>query len=269
MKATVGSALAFAIATALPAAAQETSADATAELAKKLANPVASLISVPLQYNDDMNFGLNDDGTKSLLNIQPVIPISLGNEWNLIVRTIFPLISQQDIPVLGSDRSGTGDIIQSFFLSPKNPVGGWILAAGPVGLYPTASDALLGGEKWGLGPTALALQQRGPWTYGMLTNHLVSVAGEETRGDVNSTFLQPFLVYITKTRTTLGLNTESTYDWENELWTVPLNATVAQMLKAGSQLFQITAGARYWAESPDNGPEDWGFRAVLTLLFPQ
>jgi hypothetical protein len=162
-----------------------------------------------------------------------------------------------------------GDIVQSFFFSPKAPVGGWILAAGPVGLYPSASDEMLGGEKWGVGPTVLALQQTGPWTYGLLANHIWSVAGEDDRADISLSFVQPFLSYITKTKTTLGLNTESTYDWENDAWSVPVNASVSQLLKIGPQIMQVTLGARYWAESPDNGPEDWGVRAGLTFLFPK
>jgi hypothetical protein len=252
---------------AIPAGAQE--ADPAAELAKKLANPVAALISVPLQYNYDENIGPTDDGSKSVLNVQPVTPFSLSEDWNLIVRTIVPLVDQQDIPAQGQDESGLGDVVQSFFFSPKAPVGGWILATGPVGLYPTATDEVLGGEKWGAGPTVLALQQTGPWTYGVLGNHLWSVAGDDARADVSLSFVQPFLSYITATKTTLGVNTESTYDWEGEAWAVPVNATVSQLLKVGPQIIQLSLGARYWAESPDNGPEDWGGRAALTLLFPK
>lgn len=256
------------MAAALPVGAQTTDEDEAAELAKKLANPVAALISVPLQYNYDENFGATDKGTKSVLNIQPVIPFSLGADWNLITRTIVPLVDQQDI-LVGTDKSGMGDILQSFFFSPKEPVGGWIFAAGPVILYPTASDQLLGGEKWGAGPTALALQQTGPWTYGALVNHVESFAGEEARADMSATFIQPFLSYITKTKTTLGLSAESTYDWKGEQWSVPVNVTVSQMLKVGPQILSLTVGARYWAESPDNGPEGWGLRAGVTFLFPK
>lgn len=250
------------------ASAGEAESDQAAELAKKLANPVASLISVPLQYNYDEKLGVDDKGSKSVLNIQPVIPLSLGEEWNLITRTIIPLVDQQDIPA-GTDKSGMGDILQSFFFSPKDPVGGWILAAGPVILYPTATDMLLGGEKWGAGPTLLALQQTGPWTYGVLLNHVESFAGDSDRADLSSTFIQPFLAYITKTKTTLGLNAESTYDWKNEQWSVPVNASVSQMLKVGPQILSLSLGVRYWAESPDNGPEDFGIRAGVTLLFPK
>ena len=255
-------------AAAVPAWASEAGSDQAAELAKKLANPVAALISVPLQYNYDQDFGTDDKGSKSLLNIQPIIPFSLGADWNLITRTIVPLVAVSDIPA-GTDESGLGDIQQSFFFSPKAPVGGWIVAAGPVVLYPTATEDVLGGGKWGAGPTALALKQTGALTFGLLINHVWSLAGDDDRADVNATFLQPFLSYITKTKTTFGVNTESTYDWENEQWSVPLNLSVAQLLKVGPQIFQVTLGARYWAESPESGPEGLGLRATITFLFPK
>jgi hypothetical protein len=139
-----------------------------------------------------------------------------------------------------------------------------------VGLYPTASEDVLGGEQWGAGPTALALTQRGPWTVGALAYHIWSVDGEDDRADVSTTLLQPFASYIVqKTKTTFGLNSESTYDWKGEAWSIPVNMTVAQMFKIGPQIMQLTLGARYWAESPDGGPEDWGARVQLTFLFPK
>lgn len=245
-------------------------ADPAAELAKKLANPVANLISVPLQYNYDGNYGPDDEGSVSRLNVQPVVPLSLSPDWNLITRTIIPLVDQQDLPVKGQDDSGLGDTTASQFFSPKKPtLRGWIWGAGPVELLPTATEETLGGEKWGFGPTAVALKQVGPWTVGGLANHIWSAAGDDGRADVNATFLQPFVSYVTKTKTTLGISTEATYDWEGQAWSVPLNATVAQMFKIGPQILQLTLGARYWAESPDNGPEGWGARAVLTFLFPK
>ncbi len=263
-------ALACAVAGAHAAeAAAPAAIDHQAELARKLANPVASLISVPLQYNYDENIGLDDKGSKSVLNVQPVIPLSLSQDWNLIIRTIVPLIDQQDVSARGESESGMGDITQSFFFSPKAPVGGWILAAGPVGYYRSATDTQLGAEKWGAGPTALALKQTGPWTVGMLTNHIESFAGDDDRAEISSTFVQPFVAYITKTKTTFSVNTESTYDWETDHWSVPVNVAVAQMLKIGPQILQLQLGARYWAESPDNGPEGWGYRMQLTLLYPK
>ena len=157
------------------------------------------------------------------------------------------------------------------FKSPKAPTaGGWIWGVGPVELLPSASDDMLGGEKWGLGPTAVVLKQQGAWTVGMLANHIWSVAGDDDRADVNATFLQPFLSYITKTRTTLTLLTESTCDWDSDAWSVPVIAHVFQLFKVGPQILQFGVGAKYWAESPDNGPEGWGFRVVnFPSFFPE
>jgi hypothetical protein len=260
--AVIGSTLAF------PASAQED--DEAAELAKRLANPIASLISVPIQADYDEGIGPAGQGSQWRINVQPVIPFSLNEEWNLITRTIVPLIDQQDVPVDGMGESGLGDIVASQFFSPKEPTaGGWIWGAGPVWLLPSASDDALGGEKFGMGPTIVALKQVGPWTYGALANHIWSVAGDDDRDDVSATGLQPFVSYITRTKTTLGLTTEATYDWEHEAWSVPVVAQVSQLLKIGGQIIQLGVGAKYWAESPDNGPEGWGARLQLTFLFPK
>ena len=256
------------MALSMPARAEENQA---MELAKKLANPVASLISVPFQYNYIEYGGVNDGASAHVANVQPVIPFALNDNWNLISRTILPYIDRQDFPLSDMNTSGLGDTIASQFFSPNSPTaGGWIWGAGPVELLPTATDETLGGEKWGIGPTAVALKQTGPWTVGLLTNHIWSVAGDSDRDDINTTSLQPFLSYIfTRTRTTVGVSVESAYDWENDQWSVPVIPQVAQMLKIGPQIFQLSAGATYWAESADNGPEDWGFRVQLTLLFPK
>lgn len=240
-----------------------------AEIAKQLANPIANLISVPLQLNYDENYGSEDEGSQWLLNIQPVIPFSISEDWNIITRTILPFLDKSDIPTQGVGESGLGDIVASQFLSPSATTNGWTWGIGPVWLLPTASDEILGGEKWGLGPTGVALKQHGPWTYGILANHIWSFAGEDDRADINSTYLQPFMSYVTHTHTTLALSTESTYDWEHEEWSVPVVLTLAQMLKLGQLPVQISLAARYWADSPENGPEDWGLRFQFTFVFPK
>ncbi len=235
------------------------------DLAKQLANPISSLISVPFQLNYDEGFGPLD-GERWLLNIQPVVPIALNEDWNLISRTIAPLVDLEVSPLV--DASGVGDVVQSLFFSPSTPVDGTTWGVGPVFLIPTATDDALGAEQWGAGPTGVVLKQAGPWTVGGLANHIWSFAGEDDRSDVNATFLQPFMAYTTPGATTLSLNSESTYDWETETWSVPVNATVSQLLSIGSQKLSLGGGVRYWADSPDSGPDGWGGRAFLTLLFP-
>lgn len=237
-----------------------------AELAKKLVNPVADLISVPLQNNWDFGIG-PEKATRYTLNVQPVTPFSLTSDWNLIIRTIMPII-HAEAPVKGlDDKTGLGDILQSFFFSPKAPTsGGWIWGAGPVILYPNGTDGL-SAHKWAAGPTAVMLKQQSGWTLGILANHIWSFGGGGEQ-DISATFLQPFLARTTMTATTLSLNTESSYDWEDEQWTVPINLSVSQMLKIGGLPLSLQATGRVYAERPDGGP-NWGLRFTVTFLFPK
>ena len=244
------------------------------ELAKKLANPLASMISVPFQNNFDFGGGPNGDGTQWKMNIQPVIPISLNEEWNLISRTILPVISQTDIAGTPDNPSGSqtglGDSLASVWLSPVDPTaGGWIWGVGTAMLLPTGTDHdnFLGGNQWGLGPTAVALKNEGHFTYGVLTNHRWNVGGTDGRPEVNATFIQPFISFIPGGGWTYSLNSESTYDWEAEQFTIPINLMVSKMFKIGDRPAQWQVGARYYVEKPANGPE-WGLRMALTLLFP-
>jgi hypothetical protein len=239
------------------------------QLAKKLANPVAALISVPFQLNYNQDIGAARGGERWQLNIQPVLPVDLNPEWNLISRTILPVVWQDEIYPDAGSQSGIGDVVQSVFFSPKAPTaGGWIWGAGPVFLLPTGSEDLLSVKKWGAGPTGVALRQDGPWTYGLLANHIWSFAGSGKQ-DVNATFLQPFVSYTTPTAWSFSLNTESTYDWEREQWAVPINAIVSKVTTVGGQLASFGGGVRYWADGPEGGPHGWGFRLSVTLLFPR
>ena len=240
------------------------------DLAKKLSNPISSLISVPFQLNYNENYGAGDDGHKLFLNVQPVIPIALNERWNMISRTIIPLVDQHDLFIGAGSQSGLSDVVQSFFFSPSKPTkGGLIWGVGPVLLLPTGSDALLTADKWGIGPTAVVLKQSGPTTYGALINHLESFAGKDSRADVSTTFLQPFWSRTTPKVWTYAVNSEMTYNWETEDWSIPVNATVSKLLKVGKQRLQVGGGLRYWVDSPSTGPEGLGLRFQVTLLFPK
>jgi hypothetical protein len=240
-----------------------------ASLAKQLANPVASLISVPFQFNYDSGIGVQENIQRANLNIQPVVPFRLSADWNLITRTILPVVNFQGAAGAETGQLNFGDTVQSLFLSPARPgPGGVIWGVGPVALLPTATGQLSGLNQWGLGPTGVALVQRGPWTVGALANHLWSVANNGSNANVNATFLQPFLAYTTPTAWTISLNTESTYDWAAEQWAVPLNLVVTKVTKVGNQLLSLGVGVRYWVDGPESGPHGWGARLVATLLFP-
>lgn len=240
------------------------------DLAKQLANPIASLISVPFQSNLDVGGGIDDDGMRFTLNIQPVIPFDFNKDWNLISRTILPVIYQEDfIDDGGLSQAGLGDVVQSVFFSPKAPgPGGMIWGVGPVFLLPTGTNDSLGAEQWGLGPTGVVLMQEGAWTYGALVNHIRDVAGEDDRADVNATFLQPFLVYGAGGGWSYALNTEATYDHEAEQWTVPINVIANKVTKIGDQMIQLGGGIKLYADGPSSAP-DWGLRLNVVLLFPR
>ena len=252
----------------LNANAVENHAASAKQLAKQLSNPVASLISVPFQFNWDTGIGPKD-ADRVTLNVQPVIPFSLNEDWNLISRTILP-ISYLESTADGVDNAfGLGDTVQSFFFSPKKPTkGGWITGFGPVLLLPTATEEAFKSKQWGLGPTVVGLRQHDGWTYGGLVNQVWGLNNPDDRAQVNNTFLQPFLSYTTPTAVTYSLNTESTYNWTAEQWTVPINASVSKLVSLGNQKVSFQFGARYYADAPEGGP-DWGLRFTTTFLFPE
>jgi hypothetical protein len=246
-----------------------------ASLAKKLANPVAALISIPFQFNWDDRFGAREDISRMTLNIQPVIPINLSKDWNLISRTILPVIHQNDANGrINQNRFDNGvdfgDTLQSLFLSPATPGKfGLIWGLGPVALLPTGTNTFTTANQWALGPTGVVLKQSGPWTVGVLANHLWSVQNRGRLSDVNTSFVQPFVSYTTPSAWSATLQTETTYDWQGEQWAIPINFLVGKVLKLGDQLVSVGAGVRYWAQGPEQGPHGWAGRVVFTILLPK
>jgi hypothetical protein len=255
---------------ATPFYAQETPEESKSqedELAKKLQNPLASLISLPFQSNFDFGFD-PADGSRWLMNVQPVIPLSISEDWNFIGRVILPVISQNDIFGESGSQTGIGDALVTGFFSPKAPTsGGLIWGAGPAISIPTATDDLLGSGQFAIGPSIVGLVQAGSITYGALVNHIWSVFGDSDRADVNASFFQPFLARNFKGGYALALNTELLQNWEANATVGTINLVGSKVPTLGSQLAQFFIGPRIPYGNGNNA--SWGFRAGLVLMFPK
>jgi len=238
------------------------------DLAQKTQNPISDLISLPFQNNT--NFGIGPHNrTQNVLNIQPVIPFSISEDWNLVTRTIAPLISQPDFSDKSGSTFGLGDINSSLFLSPKD-AGKIIWGIGPILSFPTATDDVLGTGKFGLGPTFVVLTISGPWVAGVLLNNIWSVAGKSDRADVNTMLIQYFINYNLAQGWYLVTAPIMTANWKADSgnqWTVPLGAGVGKIFKIGSQPLNASVHAYSNVVKPDFGA-DWTLRLQLQFLFP-
>jgi hypothetical protein len=249
-----------------PASATAAGNEAEA-LAKKLNNPVSDLVSVPFQFNWAQPVG-PDDQTRFILNVQPVMPFSISKDWNLIARVIMPFVGQPPLSPGGDAATGLGDVLASFFFSPKT--GHPIWGVGPAISLPSTSEPTLGTGKWSAGPTFVILDQKGRWTYGALVNQIWSFAGADNRSEVSQFYAQPFLAYTTPTAVTYGVNSETTANWkaDSDKWTVPINFMLSKVSTFGPFPASYQVGVGYYVAGPDTAP-DWQLRATITLLLPR
>jgi len=237
-----------------------------AQLAKQLLNPVSSLARISLESNVDFGLAADREGYRYIMNLEPVLPFVLGENWSLISRTRIQL-AQQDGIIESSVQSGLGDMLQSFFLSPRNS-GPVFWGAGAALLIPTATDTQLGTGKFGLGPAIAAGSHSGPWTYSVLARHISSVAGHCDRQDVSWTFIRPSVAFTTKSAWIFALDAESTYDWVNKQWSVPIHVEVSKILNVGRHPVSFGGALTCWAATPPGGPQACGVRFMITPLFP-
>jgi hypothetical protein len=252
---------------ALPAYA-ELSAEALAKIAQ---NPVGNLISVPFQNNTNFSVG-PQKGTQDVLNIQPVIPISVNSDWNVITRTIVPVIRQPGMTPGEDALTGIGNMQFNAFLSPANP-SEWIWGAGAVVQAPTNSNSRLGNGNWGLGPTfvVLHLESGSPWVYGVLANNIWSLSSSETGGSYNNGLIQPFLNYNMKDGLYLTSSPILTVDWKatgSQRWTVPAGAGVGKIFHLGKLPVNAQVSAYYNIARPDFAPS-WQLRVQVQFMFPK
>ena len=237
-------------------------------LAAQLANPIAALVSVPFQFNWEQNVGPSEL-TRFILNVQPVMPFTINEDVNLIVRLIAPLISQPPLVDGGSAAFGMGDVTTSFFVSPSKSKR-LIWGAGPVFVLPSTSEPTIGSGKWSAGPTIVALRQTGSWTIGALWNQIWSFSGDPSRADVNQMFFQPFLSYQATHTITLTVQSETTANWEvhDGRWTVPINFLMAKLATFGTFPASYQLGFGAFPVHPDAGPS-WKIRAAIVILLPK
>lgn len=266
----------LAMALALPSAQAQTAEPSASDLAKKLQNPIGDLYSMPFQANTNFNAGPNK-GTQVTLNIQPVIPLHLNEDWNVITRTILPLVWSPSMQPAQSVPFGTGPTTFSAFLSPKHAQGGWVWGIGPVLQLPTASNARLGSSVWGAGPTAVAVKLSGPWVTGALINNVWSMGGAngptgKSAGGTgyNMLTLQPFINFNFGDGWYVTSSPIITANWlaaGNNAWTVPVGGGMGRVIRIGGKLPLNLMLAGYWnAVRPEFGAT-WQMRAQATLIF--
>lgn len=245
----------------------EAGEDKMLELQRATQNPVADLISLPFQNNTNFHTGPKGK-TQNVLNIQPVIPFRLNKDWNLITRTIIPVINQPSF-YDGIDRTcGIGNVNFSAFLSPVD-YGKTIWGIGPAFEFPTHTDKRLGSDNWSVGPSFAALQMKGPWVYGGLISQLWSVAGDDP--EVNKMLFQPFINYNLPDGWSLNSSPIITANWaadSGNQWTIPIGGGISKLAQIGNQPVSFSIGAYYNIEKPRNG-EDWSLRASISFLFPK
>jgi hypothetical protein len=241
------------------------------ELAQIAQNPVGNLISVPFQENANLNAG-PESRTLNVLNIQPVIPIHLDSDWNIITRTILPIISQPGFAP-GQDRTnGIGDLQFTAFLSPAKP-GAWIWGVGAVTQLPTHSNSALGNNNAGLGPAfvVLHLEHGSPWVYGVLANNIWSLGNSNTSAAYNNGLVQPFVNFNFKSGTYLTTSPVMTVNWEargSQQWTVPVGGGVGKIFHLGKLPVNSQLAGYYNAVRPDYAP-NWQIRLQVQLMFPK
>ncbi len=238
-------------------------------LARKLANPLSDIISVPFQFNWVQGVG-PDTEMRQVTNIQPVVPVSLSERWNVIARAVMPFISQPD--TLGS-ASGAGDAVVSAFISPKAAVSGVTWGVGPVVSLPLTTNPMLGSGEWSAGPTGIVMKQQGHVMIGVLANQLWSFADRSAaRAEVSQMLLQPVVSYVTGNGVTFTVMSEMTANWKasttSDRWTVPVTAMVSRIQRIGVLPVSMQAGGGYYLASPEGGPS-WQVRTTFIVILPK
>jgi hypothetical protein len=227
-------------------------------------NPIANVISVPFQNNTYLNYGPYKSDA-NILVIQPVIPIKISSDWNVITRWVTPVVSLPRVSPSQGDKFGLGNMEPEFYFSPSH-VGEIIWGVGPKLYLPTATDKALGLDKWGGGPTAVALTIQGPWVAGVLANNVWAGSGAEK---VNELTINPFVNYNLSDGWYVSSAEVITANWQaksGQQWTVPLGGGIGRLFHVGLQPVNARFELLNDVVHPQNAP-NWQLQFQVQFLF--
>lgn len=239
------------------------------DLLKASQNPVADLVSLPIQFIGDFRVGPYDR-TESAISLQPVIPVTLSDDWLLVTRIIQPIVWRPDYDSPSGRTFGLGDMSPTLFLVPRH-TDALTWGVGPAMVIPTATNSRLGQGKFSIGPSAVVLAQPGPWTIGALVNNVWSVAGSDGRPSVNRMALQYFVARILDNDWYANSSPTIVADWKadrSNRWLVPVGGGIGRLVMYGTTPVDFAASAYVNAVRPDGGPR-WQLNLQVTLLFPK
>jgi hypothetical protein len=238
------------------------------DIAKKLANPIANMISVPLQYQYSRGVGVGQGGSVQSALLQPVAPFDMGGGDTLIVRPIIAGVREVSVQgVTGQPYSGYGIssvTLESFYAPNTNS--SWIWGVGPYAISPSGNSGKFGSQQTGAGLTAVALNRQGPWTYGALAFQSWSVGGNPSFGTQNNLFGEPFVAYTTKDAWTYTAQMQAQYNYDVRRTTNPLFVGVSKVMVFDGVPISFGAGPMYYVSNTPGGPSGWGARATVTLV---
>ncbi|MEZ5083681.1 MAG: hypothetical protein R2750_09545 [Bacteroidales bacterium] len=246
--------------------AQNSSTNEIEEMARQLANPLSSVTNIPFQNNFDFNIGPYS-GFRYNLNVQPIFSFKLTENWNVLSRTIIPLIDQTNVVAENSSQFGLGDALQSLFLTPSKIETKLIWGLGPAISIPTATEDVLGSHTWGVGPTAILLFKDKHFTTGALLNTIWSFAGS---GKNNTTLIQPFFTYISPNTPgrSYSIISENTQNWTGSSFSGDIAIVMNQIIKLKKQLIQLGLGPKVFYGNNNLNPV-WGIRFNVALIYPK
>jgi hypothetical protein len=281
--------LAVLIAFAVGPAADSSSADdanseaqpSLSDINKKLTNPVSDLWSITFQQNNyriDLAPGISERWNSNL-NFQPVLPIALTDDWNLITRPVITLVNSVPHPdpgviPLDIDRTtGFGDSVLLEMFSPSPKIAGdWLFGFGPTFIFPTASSKWTGQQKWQAGPAALVGYLAPKWIAGAFFQQWMSFAGKSSREATSQMNLQPIASYFLPNGWSIGYSGNILANWKasgDEVWTVPVGLSVAKVLKIGKLPLRIGVGGQYMPIRPDLFGQKWNLQITLAPVIPK